>query len=103
MTAEEISNIIKSELDNEKDFFNPHGINLKTSLIKPTRRAYLDSLDKTKKLPLWTVLVESQDEKGYNIFYNETECAFGLGIKSASGEFIALGTYGSFVNTLECM
>ncbi len=103
MTADEISNIIQTEIDNEKDSFNPHGVDLKTSLIKPIQQVYLDPLDKTKKLILWTVLEETPDGNGYKIFYDESYDSFGLGVKSDKDELIALGIYGPFLNTLACM
>jgi len=103
MTAEEISNIIKDELDNESSFFNPHDVDLETSLIIPIRQTYSDSLDRSIKYQLWTVLEETPDGTGYKIFYDESENAFGLGIKSENNELVCLGIYGPFLNTLACM
>jgi hypothetical protein len=104
MTADDISNIIQTEIDNEeKETFNSHGLDLKTCLIKPTQQVYLEALDKIKKLILWTVLEETPDGNGYKIFFDETENSFGLGIKSDKDELIALGIYGPFLNTLRCM
>lgn len=49
MTSEEIKNIIKIELDQQTDFFNPHGVDLKTALINPTKQTYLDPVDSKLK------------------------------------------------------
>jgi|WetSurMetagenome_2_1015567.scaffolds.fasta_scaffold745585_2 hypothetical protein len=103
MTSEEIQNIIKSELANETDFFNPHGIDFKTNLIKPIKQIYHDPLDNKIKYDLWTVLEETPNGDGYKIFYSEEENAFGLGIKSKDKELTLLGIYGPFLTTVSCM
>ncbi len=103
MTAEEVSNLIKIELDNDTDFFNPHGLDFKTTLIKPIKQIYRDPLDANIKHNLWTVLEETPNGDGYKIFYSEEENAFGLGIKSKYDEPTLLGIYGPFLNTVSSM
>jgi hypothetical protein len=103
MTPEEIQIIIKTEINNESDFFNPHGLDFKTTLIKPIKQIYRDPLDPKIKHELWTVLEETPNGDGYKIFYSEQESAFGLGIKSKYDEPTLLGIYGPFLNTVGCM
>lgn len=103
MTAEEIVKLINAELKPEQDITNVFGLDLTKCIVPPTRQKYLDSLDNTKSIDLWTVLEESLDKSGYKIFYDDEENMFGLGILSKNNELINIGYYGTFLETLYSM
>jgi len=101
MTSEEVEKLLKTEVRNNLDTSNLHGINLTECLIKPVRQKYISAFDNSQTFNLWTVLIESED--GYRIFYDEDENTFGLATKSQNDQLIYLGNYGTFLETLEGM
>ena len=101
MTSEEVEKLLKTEVGNNLDTSNLHGINLTECLIKPVRQKYISAFDNSQTFNLWTVLIESED--GYRIFYDEDENTFGLATKSQNDQLIYLGNYGTFLETLEGM
>jgi len=103
MTSTEIEEIIKTELQVEKDLKNVFGLDLTKCLIKPTRQKYKNANDSTDIYELWTVLEENEDGNGYKIYFDEDSKTFGLAIKSDKDELIDIGGYGSFLKTLYSM
>lgn len=103
MTAEEIKKLISDELKSETDLKNVFGLDLTKCLIEPTKQRYIDANDYTQEDYLWTVLEDSHDKNGYNIYFDDEANMFGLGNKSNKGEFINIGYYGTFLKTLYSM
>ena len=103
MTAIEITDIIKKELQSEPDIKNVFGLDLTKCLVEPTKQKYKDSNDSTDVYELWTVLEEREDKDGYKIYFDEETNMFGLAIKSDKDELIDIGNYGGFLKTLYSM
>ena len=103
MTAEDIKQIIETELKTEPDSKNVFGLDLTICLIEPIKQKYKDSNDGTEIYELWTVLEETADKTGYKIYFDEEENMFGLAIKSDKEELINIGLYGTFLKTLYSM
>ncbi|MBF0598403.1 hypothetical protein [Faecalibacter rhinopitheci] len=103
MTAEEIRDIIDSEIISEPDINNVFGLDLTKCLIEPTKQNYKNSNYSTDVYELWTVLEENEDKRGYKIYFDEETKMFGLAINSDKDELIDIGCYGTFLKTLYSM
>ena len=103
MTAIEITEMIKKELQSEPDINNVFGLDLTKCLIEPTKQKYKDSNDSTDIYELWTVLEEREDKNGYKIYFDEETRMFGLAVNSDRDELIDIGNYGAFLKTLYSM
>lgn len=103
MTSNEVIHIINEEIKGRVNISNLHGVDLKKCLINPVRQRYVSSLDDNIAFEFWTVLEETEDGKGYKIFYDENENSFGLGMKGFKNELVYLGNYGTFLETLKGM
>jgi len=101
MTSEEVKSLIDQELIINPDFFNSHNLDLNKCLIQPFQQKYIDSFDNSKSLNYWTVLIESQD--GYRIAYDPQNNCYGLGIITDKNELMYIGSYGTFIETIEGM
>lgn len=90
MTAWEIEGIINLELKSESNIHDVFGLDLTKCLITPPiKQKYKDSNDSTEIYELWTVLEETEDKKGYKIYYDEESKMFGLAVASDKEELIA--------------
>src|SRR5258706_8070647 len=98
MTTNDISEIIKRELEANEDFVNPHEIDLKNSLLNPPIKMILkDSFNDNKEEEFWVVLEEDKENhKGYKIIFDENNKKFGL----ATENDVFIGYYGTFSYTL---
>lgn len=103
MTAEDIKEIINSEIIAEPDIKNVFGLDLTKCLIEPTKQKYKNANDSTDVYELWTVLEENEDKSGYKIYFDEKNKMFGLAINSDKDELIDIGVYGTFLKTLYSM
>jgi hypothetical protein len=103
MTAEEIKKFIEQELKSEKDRRQVFGLDLTKCLIEPVKQQYKDANNPAETYELWTVLEETEDGKGYKIYYDEESKMFGLATGSEKGGLLDLGNYGSFLETLYSM
>ncbi len=103
MTSAEIKAIIICELQVERDLKNVSGLDLKKCLIEPIKQKYTDVNDSMRVNEYWTVLEESEDGKGYKIYFDEETKMFGLAILSNKNERIDIGIYGTFLETLYSM
>jgi len=103
MTAEEIRDIINSEIIAEPDKKHVFGLDLTKCLIEPTKQKYKNAYDSNDVYELWTVLEENEEKSGYKIYFDEETKMFGLAIKSDRDELIDIGGYGTFLKTLYSM
>lgn len=98
-----IKQIIAQEITNSK-IDNWHGINkdnLADHLIEPTEEEYIEN---DSPVLLWTVLKESPDtQEGYLIYFDPEVKKFGLGVYDKQKNKVAIGIYGSFINTVNAM
>jgi hypothetical protein len=103
MTAIEITEIIKKELQSEPDIHNVFALDLTKCLLEPILQKYRSANDSTEVYELWTVLEEREDKNGYKIYFDENSNMFGLAIMSDKDELIDIGNYGNFLKTLYSM
>ena len=103
MQAEEVSSIIASDLAENPNFSNSHGLNVQECLVHPQLIELQDGADQGAVIPLWLVLKERRgDEGGYLVVYSEERNMFGLAMCSARRP-VFLGFHGSFTETLSGM
>ncbi len=104
---ERISEIILKDIQ-KYEIDNWHGItmdNIEEYLISPRLETYLDSSNNDAPIKYWTVLEEyPKQQSGYTIYFDLDIDQFGLGTyNDRSTQIIALGIYGSFIDTLNAM
>lgn len=103
MRAEEVSALVARDVARHPGFFNPHGIDVATHLIKPEAVDFDDSFNEGNVIRLWLVLKERPDEEnGYLVIYDEARGMFGLAIYGTTRP-VFIGLYGSFTETLAGM
>jgi hypothetical protein len=103
MNSQNIRSLIENEIGGNWDQSNAHGIDLRTCLVTPERRRYIDAGGR-ETIELWLVLEEDPSErKGYKIVFDESAGRFGLATTQQNGPDVFLGLYGSFMKTLEAM
>lgn len=103
MNAETITEIIAADLAANPGFFNSHNVDVRTSLVIPTRLRCENSFREGEFLDLWLVLREHPaEESGYLIVFDETANEFGLAVYGAERR-VFIGYYGSFTETLSAM
>jgi hypothetical protein len=103
MTSDEVADIIFDEINSGFDITSVYGFDLRHCLVTPVLEDYINSNDHSQVFRLWTVFNESNDDKGYLIFYDEEDESFGLGSRSQNGELLYIANYGSFIETLRGM
>lgn len=106
MTANEVEQLVLSEIGEQWDRWTAHDLDLRRCLVRPPRQeTYVSSTrDGDVSLRLWLVVEESPDtHDGYEVFYDDEEHIFGLGGVDASGRRYYIGGYGSLWDTLEGM
>ena len=100
MSPSDISLLIACEIGSDWNRANPHGVELRTCLVAPARRRFIDASDKNQTLDLWLVLEEHpQTHDGYKIVFDESSRQYGL---ASSGD-VFIGYYGTFIETLDAM
>jgi hypothetical protein len=104
ITSEEVSKTIADEIGDDWKRTNLHACDLRTCLVTPERRIYLDSFHDNKPLEMWLVLEEDPaTHAGYRIVFDETTRQFGLAIEGKDGRDVWLGHYGTFIQTFDGM
>ena len=104
MTADEIENLVRKDIRNRWSTNNAHGVNLKNCLVHPQKLRFADPSVSGGHIDLWLVLEENPVTKsGYQIVFDERTQLFGLAITDVQNGPAFLGTYGSFMETLEAM
>ena len=112
MTAPDVSKLIAQEIASvgadwhSRREYNPHGLDLSRSLIKPERVTCKNTFPEFrggKPFEAWLVLEERPDsEDGYLILFDEEVGKFGLA-DGPKREPVFLGWHGSFLNTVRGM
>lgn len=104
MSPSDISQVIAGEIAGDWDRKNPHGVDLRTCLVTPERRRFVDATDKNQALDLWLVLEEHpQTHSGYMIVFDETSRRYGLAVIDQHKQDVFIGFYGTFLETLDAM
>jgi hypothetical protein len=104
MTPSEITQLIAQEIGSDWGHTNAHGVNLRACLVAPQQRTYFDPMDDARKFDLWRVLEEHPDtHAGYEIVFDERDRSFGLATTDQHGRDVFLGSYGTFMETLDAM
>jgi hypothetical protein len=104
MTSSEVTELIVQEIGADWRHTNAHGVDLRACLVTPERRTYCDPINDARKFDLWLVLVEHPDTRaGYKIVFDERDRSFGLAMTDQRGCDVFLGSYGTFMETLDAM
>jgi hypothetical protein len=86
MRAEDVRAQIEKEIAGNWERDNPHNVDLRRSLVGPTKQRYEDSFHDSQHLDLWLVLEEDPGSRdGYKIVYDEAKDMYGLAIASDEG------------------
>ena len=104
MSPSEVSQIIATEVDGDWSRANPHGVDLRTCLVTPERRRFVDASDDSQTLELWLVLEEHpQTRGGYKIVFDDSRKQYGLAVTDQHSRDVFIGYYGTFLETLDAM
>jgi hypothetical protein len=105
-TKESIVAAIQDELS-AGEIDNAHGITqatIRAHLVEPSLETFRCLSDETPELELWVVLEEDPgDIRGYLVTYDPENASFGLAVRSADGEGLYIGAYGSFIKAVNSM
>ena len=102
ITNEQLNLKVLEEINENWDLENPHGINLKESLIFPEIIQCSHGDDKLYQY--WLVLTEIPNStEGYKIIYDDESGLFGLAYSQKDKVPTHIGLYGSFIETLMSM
>jgi hypothetical protein len=104
MTPSEVTQLIAQEIGSNWGHTNAHGLDLKVCLVTPELGAYCDPMDDARTFDLWRVLEEHPNTRsGYRIVFDERDRSFGLAMTDQHGRDVFLGSYGTFMETLDAM
>jgi hypothetical protein len=104
MSPSQVRQIIENEIKNNWTHSNAHGVDLRTNLLSPERKTFLDPMDNSKKIDLWLVLEENLETcGGYKIVFDEERNEFGLATRDQHGRDLFLGFYGTFIEAFDAM
>ena len=103
MNATEVTRLIESEIGEDWDRSNAHGVDLKVCLVPPALCRFENCFNPVDSIELWLVLEEDpQNKGGYMIVFDDSTREFGLAIHGTDQD-VSLWSYGSFLDTLEGM
>jgi hypothetical protein len=104
MTANEVREKVEREISGNWDRPNPHGVDLRRSVLTPELKDYEDSSHEGSQLALWLVLEEHPGtDSGYKIVYDDRRDQYGLAITGQHRRDVFIGYYGTFLETLYAM
>ena len=111
MNADEIRDLVWSQLSSAWDTSNAHGVNLQQALVPPEpitviERTVRDGRMVDRLVDVWLVLVEdAKSGTGYRVVAAKDGSLFGLATKGFPGDkhLVLCGWYGDFVTTLQDM
>jgi hypothetical protein len=104
MSPSEVSQMIAVEVDGDWNRANPHGVDLRTCLVTPERRRFVEASDESQTCELWLVLEERpQTRGGYKIVFDDLRRQYGLAVTDQHGRDVFVGYYGTFLETLDAM
>jgi hypothetical protein len=103
MTAEAIAQRIEDEVAGDWSRSNAHGVNLRACLVSPTRKSFREHPDRL--VELWLVLEEIRETcGGYKIVFDERCGRYALATADVNDSVdFYLGSYGTFLETIEAM
>jgi hypothetical protein len=100
----EVTALIVQEIGSDWSHTTAHGVDLRAYLVPPERRTYLDPMDDARTFDLWCVMEEHPTtHTGYKIVFDERDRTFGLAMTDQNGRDVFLGSYGTFMETLDAM
>jgi len=99
MDAEEVRAIVLAELDGDLDRVKVHVPGY--VMPQPRLEEYVRT-NGSEVSQYWTVLMDGPYDEGYIIYFDPVEKVFGLGMRDANCR-VALGSHGSFMETLHSM
>jgi hypothetical protein len=108
MNAQEVQNLIETEIDGDWSLTNLHGCDLKRCLVFPTLHEFEDHGSfpveaRVETIRLWLVLEECpEDWSGYKIVYSDVHDMFGLAVDDKP-MYSFIGFYGTFLETYRAM
>jgi len=110
MKSRDVRKIVVDQIADRWDETNLHGVDLRSSLVTPSRTTMILRLVKNGNIKdstvdVWTVLRELADGDGYTIFYDDGCDKFGLATKGFPDDRhpVICGYYGDFWNTFQGM
>lgn len=104
MTGEEVAQLVREEIGEDWSHPNPHGVDLRESLVAPQKVRLFVDMDTDRQVEHWLVLEESARRGGYLIVFDEDSRRFGLATFDVTTKrCYFLGLYGSFLETLDAM
>jgi hypothetical protein len=109
MTSDEVANIVRSQIGDNWDVRNSHGVDIVRCLVRPVEvdivfRRVRSGEVSDELLRVWLVLEERVVERdGYKIVFDEGSRSFGLAVAMEDSLPMFLGIYGSFIDALEGM
>jgi hypothetical protein len=103
VTSFDISKLIEREIAGDWKRSNAHRVDLRRCLVPPEKRVFEQPFG--ENIELWLVLEEHPNSKcGYKIVFDEIGQTFGLATSNVkSDRDCFLGTYGTFLETLDAM
>lgn len=104
MTADQVRQRVLAEIGDQWEKSNAHGVDLRKCLVDPEKHKFRNGCDENVFLDLWLVLEEDPGNKsGYKIVYDEEDDNYGLAMSDVRHGLTYIGTYGTFMETLQSM
>jgi hypothetical protein len=103
MTSDDVHNLLLTEIGDQWDRSNLHGVDLRRCLMRPEVIVAVDAVDESD-VEVWLVLLNHPDTRlGYGVAYDEKSGKFGL-LQFVEGYApCLLGLYGGFLDALDAM
>jgi hypothetical protein len=111
MNADQIYQLVASEIGDAWETMNSHGVDLRKSLVRPQQVKVIQRLVVNGKIDdrlvdAWIVLFEDPDERaGYRIIASQDGRSFGLADEGFKMDehLVLCGWYGDFLSTFRSM
>src|SRR2546430_5326263 len=111
MNAEQINELVRSQIGDAWDTTNAHGVDLREALVPPKRITVIERLVRNGKIhdrlvDVWLVLIEQQKSaSGYRIVASLDGSTFGLASEGFPSDrhFVLCGWDGDVFTTFEAM
>jgi hypothetical protein len=102
VTGKDVAKLVRTQIGEEWDRTNLHGVDLRRSVVEPIELNFLDVHE--RPLTAWLVLRNDPDGgPGYGVAYEPNAGQFGL-VQFAQGyEPLYIGSYGDFFDAFDAM